>query len=203
MHESPEFVEGASTWDERTDIYSLGMLLSEMLTGRMPFDLPADASLTEKIMAIIDERHRTYCFPAGLDRKVQFVIMKAVARKAEERFQSVGEFIDALEGSETAVVADLQESRQEGDLFVRYVKKPAPAPPEQKPAGPGFWAICREETLKAVWLLLPPLLVVALRRLGILRFPGEAEVLPFLLYWAGLFAGRKMRSKQRRGKDDI
>ncbi len=90
---SPEQARGEEL-DVRTDIYSLGVILFEMVAGRVPFD-------GDTPHAII--HHHLYSplpspsqFRSGLPPKVEEVIVKALAKGREERYQSVGEMMVAL-----------------------------------------------------------------------------------------------------------
>jgi serine/threonine-protein kinase len=82
---SPEQARGETT-DARTDIYSLGIVLYEMLTGRVPFD-------GETTMSIL-LKHITDPPPpvSGLDPALQNVLNRALAKNKEDRYQSPSEF---------------------------------------------------------------------------------------------------------------
>ena len=78
---SPEQAQGAKT-DQRTDIYSLGIVLYEMLAGRVPFE--ADSTMSVIYMQI---NNRPPPIP-GISPDVQAVLNRALAKKPEDRYQS-------------------------------------------------------------------------------------------------------------------
>jgi serine/threonine protein kinase len=79
----------------RSDVYSLGAVLYECLTGRRPFDGPDTASVIEKILHLPPPRPRDFIstLEAGLER----VCLKALAKEPAERFASMADFAAALE----------------------------------------------------------------------------------------------------------
>jgi eukaryotic-like serine/threonine-protein kinase len=98
---APEQVEGASDVDQRADIYALGVMLFEMLTGELPFSggsaiTVAAARLTQPVP---DPRN----LRPELDARVANVVERCLARHAEERFSSAGEVLAALAPLATAV----------------------------------------------------------------------------------------------------
>jgi serine/threonine-protein kinase len=84
---SPEQAEGKPT-DERSDIFSFGVVLYELLSGRRAF---ADTSMLDVLNAVVRRD------PTPLDSPFAGVIQRCLAKKADARFQSVAEMRAALE----------------------------------------------------------------------------------------------------------
>jgi serine/threonine protein kinase len=99
---APEQIKGEDS-DSRTDIYSLGILLYEMVTGRVPFESDSEYGL---MMAQINEAPpppRTIV--PDLPLSLEQAIMRALAKNPKARFQTVGEFRMALEGKKISTAA--------------------------------------------------------------------------------------------------
>ncbi|HYL41942.1 MAG TPA: serine/threonine-protein kinase [Ktedonobacteraceae bacterium] len=90
---SPEQSTGNAV-DRRTDVYSLGIVLFQMLSGRVPFTGPTAVAIAVK-HTVEDPPPLTQLNPS-IQRSVEAVVMKALAKKPEQRYASAGEFARAL-----------------------------------------------------------------------------------------------------------
>lgn len=91
---SPEQAKGKFI-DEKSDLYSLGVVMYEMATGKVPFD--ADNSVGIAIMHIQDEPVRPKELNPNLTDHLDRIIMKLLSKDAMNRFSNANELIDALE----------------------------------------------------------------------------------------------------------
>ncbi|MDH4220842.1 MAG: serine/threonine protein kinase, partial [Candidatus Aminicenantes bacterium] len=94
---SPEQVEGKEV-DPRTDIYALGTILYEMLTGRVPFKAKSPISIAFKHKTEKPKDPRMYNdqIPEELSR----LVLKCMEKDKEKRYQSAGELLEELESVE-------------------------------------------------------------------------------------------------------
>lgn len=109
IYMSPEQAMG-QTGDERVDIYSLGVMLFQMVTNQLPF--AADTPLGVAMKHVTEPVPMPTRFNPDVPLDLQYIIVKAMAKKPEERFQTAAEMAAALrtinwgvKGNPTAVAA--------------------------------------------------------------------------------------------------
>ncbi len=93
MYMSPEQIRGEHA-DRRTDIYSLGVTLFEMLSGRPPFQ--ADSAMTLMMMHINDPVPDLKKLNPDVPDDLAAVINKALAKNPNDRYQTAAEMASAL-----------------------------------------------------------------------------------------------------------
>ena len=84
---------GAGRYNRSIDIYALGVLLYEMLTGDVPFAGASPGEILMKHMSVEPELH-------GIEEPFANVIRKALAKDPADRYQTVQEMVEDLYGSE-------------------------------------------------------------------------------------------------------
>lgn len=119
---SPEQAGGKKV-DYRTDIYSLGIVLYEMLAGRVPFE--ADSTMTVLYMHINDPP------PAieGIHPIVRNVVERALAKNPDDRFQTCHDLA-------TAFTNAVEKNAQAETASAPLLPTPEPAAPSQPDATP-------------------------------------------------------------------
>lgn len=92
---SPEQVKGKGI-DTRSDIYSLGVLLHQMLTGNAPYDTTtlSEQDINEKVVTEPLPRMKSYYH--YISDKLQTIVDKATAKGPKERYQTCAEFKRAM-----------------------------------------------------------------------------------------------------------
>ena len=124
---SPEQARGAYV-DERSDIYSLGIVLHEMLTGKVPFD--GDNPISIALMHINDEILPVSKEVSGIPPQLEKIIEKATDKYQTNRYASADEMIEDLDNIDfitrvmgSSVFSDKEEKKKpEEDDAENYYK---------------------------------------------------------------------------------
>jgi eukaryotic-like serine/threonine-protein kinase len=163
---SPEQVKG-KTADVRSDIYALGVTLYELLTAHVPFNAASEYDvLTDHVNTAppLPSTHN-----ANIPKGIESIVLKALEKKPEDRFQTVAEFSDALDHPEawesfvpkSAMIempgmAATMEIEVEGHSrdATRPVPRPSPQTTLPPPPPPSFWTPVRTGIAAFVAILI-------------------------------------------------
>ena len=157
LHTEPELMMGTSDYmspeqvrrqptDERTDLWSLGVVLYEMLAGRRPF--PGRES-REVIVAILESEPKPVgCLRDGLPPALQEIVAKALRKRRDERFQSGREMVDELRRVRRQVIAESAYPPSDGTS-----SSPEPQAGSSTESNPPYGALQRMARFKAVSLI--------------------------------------------------
>ena len=154
---SPEQAQGHSV-TPRSDLYSIGIVLYEMLTGRIPFEGESAVTIALKQVSEppVPPSHYNPAVPAPLEDAV----LRALAKDPADRFADADVFIAALEDARAQIEAGLAPPAQPTTSFTAVAPAPflaAAAAESLRPADP----LHDDEGPKWPWVLLVSLLVVA------------------------------------------
>ena len=98
---SPEQVMGVAALDGRADLYSVGVLLFQTLTGRVPFDSPNDFDIM--VAQVSQQPPQPSSLNPGIAPDLDRIVLTALAKKPGDRFADAREFRIALEGLNSPV----------------------------------------------------------------------------------------------------
>lgn len=111
---APEQARGDYITD-KADIYSVGVMLYEMLTGKLPF--VADNAVSVALMQLQAKPVLPRELNSGIPRGLEQITMRAMEKNPIDRFQSAGEMLE-----------DLEQFKRNPNIIFRYDTQSAPAP---------------------------------------------------------------------------
>jgi len=159
---APEQVRSGKGIDHRIDVYSLGVVLYEMLAGRAPFVNQHFSGLMLEIMQ--NEAPPLASFRPDVPRRLAGVIQRAMARDPDRRFADVPAFIGALEAVARDDLKMLVGTPPEGVLTRAGFPRPTP------PAASEPLVVPRAKRRDALWIAgLTAFLTVAIAGLLVSR----------------------------------
>jgi len=111
---SPEQAKGEVA-DEKSDLYSVGVVMYEMLTGRVPFD--GETSVSVALKHVSEEPKSMREHHSGISKALDEVVMRALSKDASKRYQTAAE-----------MAVDLRKTiTHPGGGFVKYPQDPEEA----------------------------------------------------------------------------
>ena len=164
---SPEQARGGYV-DEKSDIYSLGIVMYEMLTGQVPFD--ADNPVSVALMHINEPITPPSKLVDGIPPGLEKIVMKATDKFQSNRFKSAEELIEALDD------IDLVSRVVGNSVFMGSEQKPNVKPVQSDPY------IYDEEEVQLPRETVPPAVAAAKKR-------RKRRIITALLVIAAVVAG--------------
>ena len=129
---SPEQVRGASGVDVRTDIYSLGAVLYEVVTGKPPSDMPSEFDMMLAHVNTVPAPPSS--LNPSLRQECDVVVLTAMAKEPNRRFQTADEFREALvkttQGTEGRQISSAAEAAAVAPASPTPALPPLSGPPD-------------------------------------------------------------------------
>jgi serine/threonine protein kinase len=120
--------------DERSDLYALGVLFYQMVTGRLPYD--ADTPLAVILKHVNDPIPQPAELNSDTPPEIQAVVIKAMAKNPAERYQTAAALITDLQSAAAASDLDLGAAVALSSLIDRPTPPPSPSVDETRLAEP-------------------------------------------------------------------
>ena len=119
----------SKTVDARADLYSLGVVFYEMVTGRKPFE--ADTPLAVLVKHAHDPLVKPSQYINNLPKEIEYILLKTLSKNPEDRYQNAGEFSQKLKEAlskqnVTKIKTTLNETHDQKHQDFRPAKQTSP-----------------------------------------------------------------------------
>jgi serine/threonine protein kinase len=161
---APEQAQGIEV-DGRSDIYALGIILFEMLTGKQPFE--ADTPMAVAIKHITDPVPQIRQTNPKLPEGMETVIQKAMAKNKSDRYSTAVEMTDALRDVTRNVTTKLQAPAVPTNASTKVIQPSEPTVQARVPAIP------QKRSFNALVVIVPVIAIAALAAGGFFLFNGN------------------------------
>ena len=176
---SPEQV-ASSKVDGRSDLYSAGVMFYELVTGRPPFTAgEADGPFTLMAKHVQAPPKPPSVFQPGLNPELEQIILKALSKRPEDRFQTGAEFDAAMSRVADQMCPGWQKSLEPGADLARMVPGATQPPAAATPIGIAIsgHGTATDGSARAAYNPTPPVKPVAKRSIGCLSVAGGLVLL--------------------------
>jgi beta-lactam-binding protein with PASTA domain/tRNA A-37 threonylcarbamoyl transferase component Bud32 len=161
---SPEQAQGIAV-SATSDLYSIGIILYELLTGRVPFE--GDSAVTIALKQVNERPTPPTVYNSAVTPELEAVVMRALEKEPSRRFQDADEFISALQAARAGIATAVMvgpPTMVEPPASEVYAYPEEPLPPREPREG-GRW-----------WLWLLAVLVAGAGLAAVLLLTGSQKV---------------------------
>ncbi len=167
LYMSPEQIRGKDI-DNRSDLYSVGVTMYQVLTGRTPFEADSDYEIMTGHLEHTPPPPTE--FRSSLPQSVSQIIMKSLEKKPERRYQNAEEMSSALHGLQLPESSDKTVVQLATPYSERTIRTAPPEPPHSPPTAESS----RPSTGKGKLIgILSAVIVIAVAAVYFLMQPSE------------------------------
>jgi serine/threonine-protein kinase len=160
---SPEQAQGIAV-SAASDLYSVGIILYELLTGRVPFE--GESAVTIALKQVNERPTPPSVYNSAVTPELEAVVMRALEKEPSRRFQDADEFISALQAAREGIATPAMvnpPTMVEPPPSEPYGYPAEPLPPREEREGSRWW----------LWLLA--VLVAAAGLAAVLLLTGRTQ----------------------------